>query len=383
MIKKISIKSLFGRYDYSFLLHSSGDDTTTFITGSNGTGKSTILKMINSIYFMNWNSLIAYTFQSFEIEFDNCSMLFERSYKPGTVYQNSIDINSQKLDDFVLTVKYIEGSTEENYILGQIGHFNDTPNSIAMALSIDKPHFIDDQRMSYSYNEFGEIVEAKRLVDCKSDCKVRLQNIKTKVGEILSPFSITNITSHSSVEPDILCDLYEQLRILGILNVKPLEVINKNSEEFKKLQSTMNTLYQEFSGSDMFNDYESICDFAKLVDSYQYDNKHLELSVEYGFRFISTEGKLLPLDQLSSGEQQVLLQIYELMFVASRDSVILIDEPETSQHLAWQMIYYQNLKKIAASRHLQCIVATHLPLMFDNDFSLSVDLYTLAHPDEF
>jgi predicted ATPase len=55
----------------------------------------------------------------------------------------------------------------------------------------------------------------------------------------------------------------------------------------------------------------------------------------------------------------------------------LIDEPETSMHVAWQIEFIRDLKKITKIKPLSFIVATHSPdIINDNTF---IDLYELIH----
>ncbi len=74
----------------------------------------------------------------------------------------------------------------------------------------------------------------------------------------------------------------------------------------------------------------------------------------------------------------MIIQVYELLFRAQSGTLVLIDEPELSLHLMWQMNYLKNLSEIAELRGFQCIVATHSPQIFSNRWSQSVDLFELS-----
>mgnify|MGYP001110871136 CR=1 FL=1 len=60
----------------------------------------------------------------------------------------------------------------------------------------------------------------------------------------------------------------------------------------------------------------------------------------------------------------------------SDKSLVLMDEPELSFHLAWQIDFLRNMQTIVEERQIQSIIGTHSPQVFNNDWDLSVDLYT-------
>ena len=75
--------------------------------------------------------------------------------------------------------------------------------------------------------------------------------------------------------------------------------------------------------------------------------------------FESFNGKKISINQLSSGEKQLFYQAAYLQKLNLHNSIILIDEPETSLHPTWQrniLKLYQNI-----GENNQIIVATHSP----------------------
>ena len=68
MIKTIKISKLFGRFDYKLDFSEEG---IMIITGPNGYGKSTILKMISNFCNDSLQKVLGYTFKNFTIVCDN------------------------------------------------------------------------------------------------------------------------------------------------------------------------------------------------------------------------------------------------------------------------------------------------------------------------
>ena len=82
----------------------------------------------------------------------------------------------------------------------------------------------------------------------------------------------------------------------------------------------------------------------------------------------------LELDELSSGEKQILVIFYELIFNLNKGKVLLIDEPEISLHIVWQEKFMDHLKRIIELNSCTAIVATHSPQIINNNWDNQVDL---------
>ena len=122
----------------------------------------------------------------------------------------------------------------------------------------------------------------------------------------------------------------------------------------------------------------------KIVEGSCFANKHMEISKDFGFRFVmeNEDRTKLAMSDLSSGEQHIMLISLYMLFEAPAKAIVLIDEPEMSFHLTWQGDYLKNLRQIVALRNVQCIVATHSPIIFDSEYSIAIDLYAQMHPEE-
>lgn len=74
--------------------------------------------------------------------------------------------------------------------------------------------------------------------------------------------------------------------------------------------------------------------------------------------------KELPIDALSSGEINILTILYNLIFNTEGSSILLIDEPEISLHVAWQQ-QFADLVKQVMNHHpgMQVVIASHSPFL--------------------
>ena len=94
-----------------------------------------------------------------------------------------------------------------------------------------------------------------------------------------------------------------------------------------------------------------------------------------GLKFVDADGVTLGFTELSAGEAQLTAFYYELLFETPEKALILIDEPEISMHIVWQMRLVDDLERICAALNgAKAIVATHSPQILGGHRSLQVDL---------
>jgi len=103
-------------------------------------------------------------------------------------------------------------------------------------------------------------------------------------------------------------------------------------------------------------------------------HKELEINKDKGFVFITSTGNELTPGDLSSGEQHELVLLYELLFKVPAGSLVLIDEPELSLHIAWQQQFLEDLLVITEIAKLDVLIATHAPDIIHHHWPLTVDL---------
>lgn len=114
--------------------------------------------------------------------------------------------------------------------------------------------------------------------------------------------------------------------------------------------------------------------FRNLVD-HSFNNKKIIFSKDFGFRFKTTYSDTIILPQnLSSGEQHELVMFYDLIFSTTNKTLILIDEPELSLHIKWQLSYVDELLAIIRATGFSAILATHSPQIIHDKWNLTVSL---------
>ena len=79
---------------------------------------------------------------------------------------------------------------------------------------------------------------------------------------------------------------------------------------------------------------------------------------------LCVEDEKIQLDQLSSGEKQILLILTTVFLQEEKPNVLLMDEPEISLHITWQDRLIELIRKL--NPNCQLILTTHSPNIFAN-----------------
>jgi predicted ATP-binding protein involved in virulence len=112
--------------------------------------------------------------------------------------------------------------------------------------------------------------------------------------------------------------------------------------------------------------------FKELIDE-RFRTKDVRINRKSGLEVIF-RGENVSLEKLSSGEQHQLVLFFELLFEIKRNSLILIDEPELSLHVAWQKKFITDLLRIIELNKFDVVLATHSPQLISRWTDLVVEL---------
>lgn len=149
---------------------------------------------------------------------------------------------------------------------------------------------------------------------------------------------------------------------------------NDKRKNESRLQQELNyVLYQNKDGFSFFNYRMKILNEPERATEVQ---NHINLLFEIVNSMFAETGKtisiskdselvfnqngtILKVDDLSSGERQLLLLLVSVFLQDNQPSILLADEPEVSLHISWQQVLIDNLKRL--NPNCQLIIATHSP----------------------
>jgi predicted ATP-binding protein involved in virulence len=178
---------------------------------------------------------------------------------------------------------------------------------------------------------------------------------------------------------EVLKKKFEKLQKFGLLTTTlDIPLYNDNAENAKVL-----TIYLEDSEKKtaVFDELLNKIDlFTTILNQKRFTFKSIQIDKDNGFLFKTNKGQTLSLTDLSSGEQHEVVLLFELLFQVKPNTLVLIDEPEISLHVSWQHAFINDLIKIAEMQKIRFVIATHSPMIINNRFDLSVDLFALTQP---
>lgn len=315
MLKNITIKKLYNQYDYDIDMGLEYGPIH-FITAPNGYGKTTILEILNAMLTSRFDDLLRIPFEKVSLYFDDATELRVEQKQSFEDVDITLDVQEQPMVE--LTVRLIDHNGENEKLLGE------------MYISSDS-------------------------------------NLMTRV------------TGLGNIEMYLASKTCHYLTDSRLLRKKTDTVIAEHDLDSISLNLYADILKKIINDPTQYPIYEKRIDaFKKIVDRSDFSSKFLEINKQFGFRFIAKDdlSTKIPLNSLSSGEKHLIIQVFELLFNAQQGTLVLIDEPELSFHMMWQMNYLKMIQEIAKIRGFQYLIATHSPQIFNNMWSLTTDLYT-------
>lgn len=394
----LNINKLFGLLDYDIPLDR---NEITMLTGPNGYGKTMILKIINSVLANELNIFCKLKFSSIKIDYQGGSVSISQDIKKDVLVLNHLENNSGKTTIEKLKLEKIEPSMEEVFYIrwnGGEAKPKQKPQSekplvskvLSAVTSKDDVSFICADRLQVKADDETVIdLCARKLKDLMESAQddsaalsqrldatfpIRLfdrleqqkrfssENIQARLNGIQDKrrhyMRYGLIQGENDLMPEKSTSLYSSNEYLGVLDLYIEDALGKLSP-FQMLNQKI----------DLFESIlqEKILAFKKVM-----------IDKENGFYFESLNGDFIDRNMLSSGEQNQVVLLFNLIFDLVSQKVILIDEPEISLHVAWQQTFLDSLKKIQKiNQYEKVIIATHSPQVISKNWDLTYDLYEM------
>ena len=431
MINRIQVKKLFGIYDYDIPFTTV--PAVKILTGPNGYGKTTLLMAIDHLYkgdfwyyhFLNFEKfVITLSEQAIEIR----KTIAEREITDDVLYPNDtdedfyeefvclLDKNGKEIETVAIKNDYIKGlsaicrnralrepinmsdeellsvyydATEDNYIQTHC-------KNISLALQEYDTKYLPAQRIynhifdkPYPYrfrHTLGYLYEIDHVNEEISRLYRRTQNAFASNSQRIDATFINRLFKRNDcyTKKELQCKLkelrqridgYKEINLFSNMELLDYSLNDDQSyEEFKKVLSLyiddMNTKMDCFEKL-----YKKISLYRRVVANKVLSEKSIDFS-ERGLTITNINGRELnDLHKLSSGEQNLLILYYNLIFRSNGTTILLIDEPENSLHVAWQNKMLDDYIEMAKTTGCHILMATHSPTFIDGRWELTTDLY--------
>lgn len=385
MVGSVNIEGLFNRFNYKILF---SNEDITILTGPNGFGKSTIIHGIQAIANSDLSFFEELAFRKFEIESDNGVVHVSKD-------EDNLIINGETVPKHVL--RYLsrgirpafEDVQQYNEYRVQQLQYNDLLQQMKTVLP--EVTLIKEQRLikqpirkTARMHDLDRSIESlevirsipEQMIDIIKENSSRYAKV---ANELDSTFperlfhqekELAENEFHKKMEG--MKEKVSKLNRNGITAIQELRDVQFRQEDARALK----VYFEDFDKK-----YEQYCDlvarlelFREIINS-RFRFKHIEIVGKDGFVIIDNDTKKpISLVKLSSGEKEIVVLFFELLFKVPDNSLLLIDEPEMSLHIAWQRLFIKDLKQIAKLRNLQVLVATHSPQLINGNWDIQRDL---------
>lgn len=114
---------------------------------------------------------------------------------------------------------------------------------------------------------------------------------------------------------------------------------------------------------DLKGEEAPLVQFAKVVQKY-FTNKVISYN-NYNLTIFDLQNNPIQLNDLSSGEKQILSVFAYLLLTSDPSYLVFIDEPELSLSVPWQKTFLPDILDTARCKML--LAVSHSPFVFDND----------------
>ena len=307
-IKEFEIRNLYGKYTIKSQL----DEKVNIIVGNNGTYKTTLLRILNSI-------------SSFVLPMDFFNL-------------DSVEIKennnlSVKYNDYDSTVSELGEKAKDNNLLKQM-----------YEKVLSDTHTISQKNnLTVNYHILTAFQDGKEIED-----------------EVYSKQAKVNIISTFDIKGD------------G--NDKEKSFLDSNLEKLQSeygyyLSELMKELTDHISTSssitkvelDKINERKN--DFIRLVNE-AFAETGKKLNPDSAKLKFEKDGKIIEAKDLSSGEKQLLIILLTVLLERGQEYVLMLDEPEISMHISWQYKLIDMILEL--NPNVQIILTTHSPMIFSD-----------------
>jgi predicted ATP-binding protein involved in virulence len=434
-VRSISVRKLFGRFDHTIPLNV--DERITIIHGPNGYGKTALLRLVDAAFRLDLDTLRATPFESLRVELADGAYLdvcFEKGQrdKSAAVYrigdadqvlsedrwdygaQNyvNVEIYAERYAktrqsrphpagtrDLFAFLQEARATLRGEYVFQKVWlhhvpiHLVSVQRLLTPKRSLQQPV---DHFPAHPSRESQEMTFEKTVLVYSNELREIVRNVEEEYASVSRhldstfPMRVVKAMNTPPVSKEelerALQSLKERRERLYVLDILPREdeetgipaALGEVDDATRKvLRLYVRDVEQKLG---VFEELAGRVALLQEIINQRFQFKRLKIDTERGFVFESDTGQELPPTALSSGEQHQLVMIYECLFRIEEDALLLIDEPELSLHVSWQVEFLRDLQRIVEIAKFDVLIATHSPQIIHDRWDLTVELQPPAAP---
>lgn len=327
-IKKITISKLFGKQDINWHL----DPKVNILIGKNGSGKTTLLRLIRD--FMRSSQ--------------------GRFFAPAIIAFMKIELSDNQ---YIYVSKDSEAFSQSDV---------NKPNAVLEPVPMNKGIYQIESNIfpqTDTNNLFSEVINI---------CYINTFDIFTEKFYVLKSYKKTDAieTDLDEILDCLIDDWKSYLLKLKKLEEKVTVAFDKKIEQLSSkeitgkndLQALKKLLNDKTAQINEINFYKNKF-FEQINRLFADSNKQIDFDKNNAIIFRTHNDKALSVYELSAGEKQMLIILLSVLIQENQPSIILMDEPEISLHLAWQLDLIDIIQCL--NENCQLIIVTHAAGVFN------------------
>ena len=381
-ITEFSIWGLAGRKEvYSQKL----DRHLNVFFGLNGSGKTSLLKILDSAMERKTDNLINVPFEKAQVKIYSINFKKEFLYKitkknqsapSGEKDEEEIQGDSDETEDFEFNSEYLNSRFIQKAIEKKknIGEWEITPD-LQSGSGLWKHGYLPTTRLYWGMNRFS--VEERRISEEALD-----QNYANSLQSIWRNYNHDISQKIREAQEDGLANILKDVLIGSQSKKKTIKEVDLKTAydrvaKFLERQGSKGVIgkldkFEEryMNNLQLRNVVSDIDEIEKKIATATAPRRNLEnliskmftgnKKIDFGdsdIRVITQDEQKISLASLSSGEKHVLRILIEVLKVD--ECSLIIDEPEISMHVDWQKDLISVMRQL--NPNAQIIIATHSP----------------------
>ena len=432
-LNSIKIDGLFGMFNYN--LEFGEDSHYMILTSPNGYGKTTILNIVNALaktdlyyfYWLNFRTITLSFADGAKLVVDSENVVPKSEggeERPDVPTESSREVSFLWIDTLGGQSRFVINEKLINKAVRSIGYYEGRHVTGIYPFSKEfrefvrrNPKMLDLMAREQNNNAFflqvksinTVFIEAQRIFNANVTSEQRNYSIHAERSTSLPNYTINEVAdrikqilrqaryqyleytqnksnqliyrllsdNYDILSPEEyqfdrkkLLDKTQELKEYGLID--EVDIPEYDEAHAKELSAHIKETKEKFSRLD--DVYAKVKLFSDLIGKKHFTAKTIAFSREKGLLAVANDHKWLDLSDLSSGEQNVIVMIYYLVFEYNKNKLLLIDEPEISLHVAWQYQYIEELEEILELNDGQAIIATHSPQIIGERWDKCIDL---------
>lgn len=429
-LELIKVDGLFGVYNHHIKLNL--DNRITLLHGPNGIGKTVVLRMVDAFLRNHLFHFQKIPFSRFFLKFHDGSSIELEKENGGLNFNDecklTLNQNDETFSSKIRLKTQAESIAEQiDYLIPHERHPN-TWEDIRDGELLTSSEVVDrygrepqerehqDKEGIGWFNDFlkkanTHLIEAQRLVRLEREAEFYRrrrtrpssfatvleysQDLQKRLSEAIAQYGRESQNLDQSFPQRLISateelpvnKLQEKMNSLvqkteGFIEIGVLDKMQTppfDSAQLENMDTTKRrvmTLYVSDTEKKLAT-LDSLATRSRLLlnsVNEKYRNKEMRLDNKEGLIAESDNSIQLALDALSSGEQHELVLHYDLLFKVPENTIVLIDEPELSLHVAWQKKFLPDLLQIVAISNFDALIATHSPYIIGDKTEWMVGL---------